>query len=507
MRKKEASSWPNGAPSSAYGSWFTLAAEVARLEALGSIQQEVATSGAPLPALMTLVASRAQDLTGASGAVIAMPDEQDLVCRSATGAASGHLRARIPQLGTIVGRAFRSGDAVLCEETSSAGESDPDILADVGVRSMVAVALVSSKTSLGVLAALSQTPGAFTGQHVQTLRLISGILAARLDLAAELQAKQALLAENTIAIGALRESESRFRRAFDDSGIGMGLVALDGRWLKVNAALSRITGYSERDLLGRTLQAITHPDDLEGELAFVRQLLAGEISTYENETRYINRNGSTVWVLLTASVVNGATGAPMYFVVQVQDITDRKRAHETLWRLATRDELTGLYNRREMDRLLAEEIVRGSRHGRPLSLLLIDLDRFKEVNDTFGHAVGDVVLQAVSATVCESVRSLDRVARYGGEELAVILPETSEEQAMVVAERIRTRVAQRAVELEPPRHENRPDSVSVTISIGVGCSSNLEELTAERLLTSADQGLYAAKRAGRNCSMKDIDRS
>ena len=443
MRKKEASAWPNGNPSSAYGSWFSLAAEVARLEAMVSIQQEVATSGAPLPALLSLVASRAQDLTGASGAVIAMPDEQDLVCRSATGAASGHLNARVPQLGTIVGRAFRSGDAVLCAEASSVSETESGIFADVGVGSMVAVALVSSKTSFGVLVALSETPGAFTGQHVQTLRLISGILAARLDLAAELHAKQSLLAENAMAIGALRESESRFRRAFDDSGVGMGLVAPDGRWLKVNAALSRITGYSERDLLERTLQAITHPDDLESDRAFVRQLLVGEITTYENETRHVHKNGSTVWVLLTASVVNGAGGKPMYLVVQIQDISDRKKAHEALWRLATRDELTGLYNRRELDRLLAEEIVRGFRHDRPLSLLLIDLDRFKQVNDTFGHPVGDLVLQAVSATICESVRSLDRVARYGGEELAVILPETSEAQALVVAERIRTRVAQR----------------------------------------------------------------
>ena len=172
-----------------------------------------------------------------------------------------------------------------------------------------------------------------------------------------------------------------------------------------------------------------------------------------------------------------------------------------LCQLATHDALTGLYNRREMNRLLAEEIVRGRRYQRPVSLLLIDLDRFKEVNDTFGHPAGDLVLQAVSATICESVRSLDRVARYGGEELAVILPETSQAQAVMVAERIRTRVAQRAVELNQSDPEAHLGSVTVTISIGVGCSTALPEISAERLLRSAEQALHAAKRAGRNRSM------
>ena len=501
MRKKEAPAQPGGDSAAQYGSWFSLTAEVARLEAMVSIQQEVATSSAPLPALMALVASRAQELTGASGAVIEMPEGDELVYRSATGSASSHLGARIPQQGTLAGRAFRSGEALLCEDTRSDSRVDRVICQRMGIGSMIVVALVSSKQSLGVLIVTSPVAHAFIGQHVQTLRLVAGILAARLDLSSELQAKQALLAENTIAIGALRESESRFRRAFDDSGIGMGLVALDGRWLKVNPALCRITGYPEAELLARTVQAITHPDDLEGGLPFERPLLSGETTTYESEKRYLHKDGATVWILLTASVVTGSAGRPMYFVAQIQDISDRKKAHEALLTLATRDELTGLYNRREMDRLLAEEIVRGRRHGRPVSLLLIDLDRFKQVNDTFGHPVGDLVLRAVADTVGESVRSFDRVARYGGEELAVVLPETSGAQAMVVAERIRTCVAARVVEVDRGGGDADRTPVTVTVSVGIGCTTAEHELTAEQLLRSADRALYAAKRSGRNRSM------
>jgi diguanylate cyclase (GGDEF)-like protein len=360
MPKKEAPAGSTGHQSQAHETWLALTSEASRLEALVSLQREVATSGAPLAELLRLVASRAQDLTSASGAAIALPDGEVLLCASATGSADGHLGERVPQLGTILGKALRSGEPVLCEATSLAGEIDRTIFERMGVGSLLAVALVSATANLGVLVVFSPAPRAFTGQHVQALQLIAGMLAVRLELAAERQSKHAL---------------------------------------------------------------------------------------------------------------------------------------------ATHDDLTGLYNRREMTRLLAEEIVRGRRHERPVSLLLIDLDRFKQVNDTFGPSAGDLVLQAVSATVCESVRSLDRVARYGGEELAVILPETSQAQAVIVAERIRTRVAQRAVELNLPDAEANRDSITVTISVGVGCSTALPEITAERLVRSTDQALLAAKQAGRNRSV------
>lgn len=505
MSKKEELVGSGGARSEKYGNWFSLTAEVARLEAMVSIQQEVATSSASLSTLMTLVTTRAQELTGASGAVIEMPEGEELVYRIATGSAAAHLGTRIRQKGSLAGRAFASGEAFLCDDTRSDHRVDQATCRRLGVGSMIVVALVSSRRTLGVLAVLSPDASGFTGQHLQTLRLVAGILAARLDLASELQAKQILLGENTVAIGALRESESRFRRAFDDSGIGMGLVALDGRWLKVNGVLCRITGYTEDELLARTFQAITHPEDLEHDLGLVQRVLSGQITTYEIEKRYLHKSGSTVWVLLTGSIVTGAAGQPMYFIAQIQDITDRKKAHEALMTLATRDELTGLYNRREMDRLLAEEVVRARRHDRPVSLLLIDLDHFKRVNDTFGHQVGDHVLRRVADIIAESVRSFDRVARYGGEELAVILPEASEEQAMLVAERIRTNVAQRPLEVDLGGANAGQPPIRVTVSIGIGCTNVAHERTPEQLIRVADRALYAAKRCGRNRSMISED--
>lgn len=134
----------------------------------------------------------------------------------------------------------------------------------------------------------------------------------------------------------LDEAEERFRSAFDNAPIGMALMAPDGRWLKVNRAMCEITGYSETALLTRTFQRITHPDDLDAELQSVRRLLAGEISKYQVDKRYVHADGHIVWVSLSRSLVRDASGNPLYFVVQAKDITDRRAAEESTRRVVDR---------------------------------------------------------------------------------------------------------------------------------------------------------------------------
>ncbi len=129
---------------------------------------------------------------------------------------------------------------------------------------------------------------------------------------------------------ALTESEERFRRSFQDAAIGMALMGLDGRWLRVNKSLCEIVGYPEEELLEKTFQQITHPDDLEVDLDLVRRMLTGDIRTYQMEKRYLHRDGHVVWILLNASMVHGEGGEPLYFVSQIQDISKRKRAEERL---------------------------------------------------------------------------------------------------------------------------------------------------------------------------------
>lgn len=128
----------------------------------------------------------------------------------------------------------------------------------------------------------------------------------------------------------LRESEERFRQAFGEAPIGIALVAPDGRWLKVNRALCKLVGYSEEELLRSNFQTITHPDDLETDVSFVNQMLAGEISTYKMEKRYFHKQGHVVFILLTVSLVRNQEGSPLYFIAQIEDISERKLAEEEL---------------------------------------------------------------------------------------------------------------------------------------------------------------------------------
>jgi diguanylate cyclase (GGDEF)-like protein/PAS domain S-box-containing protein len=292
---------------------------------------------------------------------------------------------------------------------------------------------------------------------------------------------------------ALREAEERFRRAFDDAPIGMGLVAPDGRWLRVNRTLTEITGYSEAELLELRFQDVTHPDDLDLDVTQAASLLADEIRSYRMEKRYVRPDGSSVWVMLSVSLVRDETGAPLYFVSQVEDISERKAAEQELKRLAEHDSLTGLLNRRRFGEELERELARLARHpGQHAGLLLLDVDRFKEVNDSLGHPAGDDVLCAIAQTLTRRLRGTDVVARLGGDEFAALVidlhdPGDAGEIAREVAQAVRS---QTILTVGGP--------TAVTVSIGV---VPLDHTTCTRefdSLIAADNAMYSAKRAGRD---------
>ncbi len=178
---------------------------------------------------------------------------------------------------------------------------------------------------------------------------------------------------------------------FDHAPIGMALVAPDGRWLIVNRAICEIVGYSEPELLTKTFQDITHPEDLEADLHYVDRMLAGELGEYTMEKRYVQASGEIVWVLLSVSMVHDDAGAPLYFVAQVQDISAQKSLEARLRHDAMEDSLTGLKNRRAFEEALERQLAHNLRYGGRSALLLIDLDNFKLINDRLGHHVGDAL--------------------------------------------------------------------------------------------------------------------
>jgi diguanylate cyclase (GGDEF)-like protein/PAS domain S-box-containing protein len=290
---------------------------------------------------------------------------------------------------------------------------------------------------------------------------------------------------------ALEEAEERFRRAFDDAPIGMALVDLEGRWLRVNPTLCELTGYTEGELLARTFQDITHPDDLEKNLSELQRVVGGEQRAMRLEKRYLRANGHTVWVRISSSLVRDADGKPLHFVSQIENVTDRRRAEERLKELADQDSLTGLLNRRRFDEELRLTLLRLGRHGGHATLLLLDLDRFKSVNDTYGHKTGDDVLVAVGTTLREALRETDVVARLGGDEFAAIALETGGDDARVLATELATAVRSRQI-------ASGEAEVAVTASIGVVLLDQASVAAGDDPLVVADRALYRAKSGGRD---------
>jgi len=174
------------------------------------------------------------------------------------------------------------------------------------------------------------------------------------------------------------------------------------------------------------------------------------------------------------------------------ELTEKlQRANKMLSELAFSDALTGLANKRAFTNALKREISRSKRSALPVSLMMMDVDHFRQFNEAYGHPVGDEVLRRVGSVIRDSVRESDFAARYGGEEFVVILPETDANAAMVVAERVRS-------SLEASRVNTEHGALGVTTSIGIATSTSEHTLKAAALISSADGALYKAKRAGRN---------
>ncbi len=174
-----------------------------------------------------------------------------------------------------------------------------------------------------------------------------------------------------------------------------------------------------------------------------------------------------------------------------QEIVERKRVEEALLNLAITDPLTDCFNRRHFLSVAENELARVARYKRLLSVIMLDIDRFKRVNDTYGHLVGDDVLVAITRRIGKVPRKTDIFARYGGEEFVILLPETNISEAQQTAERIRKEIADRPIRINGLE-------ISVGASLGVASKSSEENITIDLLLDRADQALYAAKRAGRN---------
>jgi len=286
-----------------------------------------------------------------------------------------------------------------------------------------------------------------------------------------------------------RADEARFRATFDQKGIGIAHTGLDGRFLRVNEKLCEMLEYSAAELAQRTFADVTHPEDVPpSEAAKGDAVQRGLIPQFEK--RYLTKSGATLWAAVTVTLVKDAAGGPEYFVAMVQDINERKRTQEKVLHQATYDLLTDLANRALFYDRLGQALKQARRQKWAAGVMIVDLDRFKAVNDELGHAAGDALLRQVARRLSGAVRAADTVARVGGDEFAVVLAELAQPgDAAIVARKI---LEAMAVPMMLEGHER-----VVTVSIGIALFPTDGE-DAETLLRNADAALFRAKRAGRN---------
>ncbi|MEO5617957.1 MAG: diguanylate cyclase, partial [Candidatus Eisenbacteria bacterium] len=284
-----------------------------------------------------------------------------------------------------------------------------------------------------------------------------------------------------------REVLERFESAFVHAPIGMALISMDGSWLQFNDSLCRITGHTTDQLSATTLRGITHADDADIDADSRARLLADKLPNYQVEKRLRHARGTDVWVLMTVSIVRDEDRHPLYVVIHAQDISERKEM-ERLEHIVNHDFLTGLLNRRNFETVLSKEVSRAERYNAPGAVLLIDLDNFKDVNDTFGHKAGDDVLKGVAGLLRQRLRNTDIIARVGGDEFAVLLPQTNADEVQIVA-----REVVRALGLETAVLADK--SIRITASVGVAMFNGQ---TDAEIMACADLAMYEAKETGRN---------
>ena len=284
-----------------------------------------------------------------------------------------------------------------------------------------------------------------------------------------------------------RFAEERFRLGFEHGTAGMSITDTEGRIVEVNPALCDLLGERSEGLVGTMIADWVHPDDREERRAQRKRMFAGEIDRYRAERRYVRRDGTTVWCLMTVSLIRDDDGDPLYLFSQFQDITERKANEVALEHSVHHDALTGLPNRRGLLRRIEEALARARSEG-SVAVLFLDVDRFKVVNDSLGHAAGDRILVQIAHRLANGIRAGDTVARFGGDEFIVVCEQV---QSLPEAEAL----ARRAIALFDAPFDLYGKPLSVTASCGIALVER--GATADEALRDADAAMYSAKERGR----------
>lgn len=340
----------------------------------------------------------------------------------------------------------------------------------------------------------------FTEQMKDSLKTLVYIVIERLE---NIKIEQALI-----------KSERIFKLTFEQVGTGICKTDTKGVILDANHKFCDLIGYTKEEAIGLSINDITYPDDLLRNRHFKKKLLEGLSSHFSMEKRYIRKDGQLIWVYTTVTLMSDDAFENIFLIGIVQDISKQKEAenlllqhnekleklvkkrteelenlNQRLRKAAQLDPLTHLFNRQYLLEKLEIEIQRYQRNNTPFTIVIMDIDHFKSINDQYGHNCGDEVLLELSKVISNEIRIMDILARWGGEEFLLLLPATDEQGAFQLSERIRQRIEDKNLIYECK-------NLSITITMGI-CEYS-EDTTAKELIKKADQALYNGKSHGRN---------
>ena len=446
----------------------------ARLAGVIDAQRAIDAAGLDLDAVMKLIVDRAMELTRAEGAMVSLIDGDELVVAAAAGLAT-KMGGRRPLGSSIARFAFAEHGTLLIEDAAADPRVNREWQQAIGDTSMICVPLFAGDTPVAVVQVMSRSETERLDENDRRmLELLAVGLSAAVSRAAEFRAK------------------ARFEAVFASALTGMMVCAHDGTILSVNPALEELLGRPASEIEGVRPDVFVHEEDREATTDRARRVLAGEMrSTLEH--RYLRGDGGIVWVDVSLSLVPATDGGGEGFIIAtVQDLTRRKAAESALraqaelnQHQALHDALTGLPNRTLFHDRIGQALHRARRSDASVAVLMLDLDRFKEVNDSLGHAAGDALLIEIGRRLDGMLRASDTVARLGGDEFGVLLPDqTSLADVAIAAERVRAAIQ------EPVIVHGLPLSVDTSIGIALYPRDGRE---LETLLQHADAAMYHAK--------------
>ncbi len=458
------------------------------------MQHEVAAVGLDLKAVMQRIADRTRELIGGTSAAVRLLDGDSLVCGATSGAPEIARPHRLLIGDNLSGHAMRSGCSLLCQDTETDERVDSALSRSRGVRSIIAVPLLHAGKAVGLLLLYGDEPGAFGERDITMMELLSVVLSAALAHAAEFEAKRDQV-----------EALARFEATFASALTGMLLIDLDGKVIDSNPAIQTLLGHSHAELAGRRLSEFVHPAERRRTRAAYRRMIAKDESSLRLQHRFVSGDGEVLWVDVSASLVRDPDGGKSFAIVMIQDVTQRKKAEAALLSQAALNEhqalhdgLTGLANRRLFRDRIDQAVKAGRRTDARVAVMVMDLDGFKEINDSLGHAAGDELLVELGRRLRTAVRGSDTVARLGGDEFGVLLPDASGTEDVALA------VGRMQAAIETPM-TLQGLSLSLESSIGIALYPDDGD-DVETLLQCADGAMYQAKEEKSGSAFYDSSR-